>query len=883
MLRILRPSRLRKRQLLDGSATGKPEGRLVPDRPVGDPLGVTALGVAIALGLLAGGFSATIPAVLAAIAGWVFYRFGAGEHTVLRLFGAALTSRNAALLFLPLLAGGKNSPVFPDEASFTKLSLEAGYLIFGRKYDLPAHIAAVAGPDGLRRFADDGFAYLLSPLAALYGPQETLPAIRSASALAGALGVCALWWAGSKIAGRKAARRAAAVYAFFPTSIFWSSMALKESLASLLVVLGLGMVAGLSADLRKFARPARWAYLWVVWFLLLSIREHLVFVGAAMAIPAAAFLAWPSPPRRISVRLATSTSAAVIVALVASTALWTSGYGVLGKNVVASLDPAFLEQRVEMETRGGATIAPATPAPTAPPEDGRPPGDGPGSRLSRLARRLPETAVSVAFRPYPWEIPQGSLSRFAAPARLFIFPSQLAWYAALFVGILGGARLARRHLRQAFLLFGFPLALFFFYGLTQANLGTAFRLREVFVPIVLLAAAVPRRRRLPASEPSVAFVLPTLGPGGTESHVQELSSRIRAAGREVSLAVLSDPPEGAEHEHLLGEGVARACFAGRRSRYDLALPLRLARIIGTPDCYSTYLFAGNFWGGLASRISGAALVSNIRTTHPRTLIQRMLEPLVAGELAVCNSESVAAAARRRGIPPRRIRVLKNGLDVEAVRRSVRRNRDVVLERIGIPPDAFVACLPARFDLLKDQITAVEAFRLSSLAARPDAFLVLVGSAELPGEREYKQRVEAAADGLRGIVMLDFYRPLPELMAASDVVLLSSLHEGLPNVLLEAGALRKPAIATAVGGSQEVISDRITGVLVPPRNPAALAGALDELAADEALRRRMGEAAGERIESEFSIDTEIEGFLRLTAECIAEATRQDRPDTEDGGK
>jgi glycosyltransferase involved in cell wall biosynthesis len=846
-----------------------------------DPLGLALVGSAAAIGLIAGGMGAVIPEFLAVAIGWALFRLGRGEYTPLRLFGAALAVRNCALVLVPMLGGGRYSPIFPDEADYVKLSLEAANSIFGLDYQVPTQIASMAGPDGLRRFTDDGFGYLMSPLAAVSGPSHTLPAIRATAAIWGALAVCAAWWAGSKLVGTRAGRRGAFLYAIFPTSIFWSAVALKESLAATLLLTGLGMTVMLTSK-RGSLRWLMWASsLWVIWFLLLSIREHLVFVAGSLAIPAVALLSWTASRRNGVGRVVRSASAAMLAFVVASTALWAAGYGVLGKDVLKSLDPAFLGERSEMESRGGATIAPASPTSTAAPSDDTRPKVGRRSTVMRLAARLPETAFSLALRPYPWESPQGSLARFAGSARFFLIPSQLAWYAALLAGTLGGWRFVRRHPSHAFLPYGFALVLFFFYGITQANLGTAFRLREIFVPIVLLVAAVPRRLHVPLPEPSLGLVVPTAGPGGTEAHAFEISRRLKKVGRKTSLVVLSGPPPDGEGQRT---SISRddnddfCCFAGRRSRYDLGLPLRLARILDSTECYSTYLFAGNFWGGLAARISGAALMSNIRTTHPRSPIQRMLEPLVVGELVVCNSEAVASAARRRGIPPRRIRVSRNGIDVDAVGREVRRDRKTVLAEIGIQADGFVACLPARFDSLKDQLTAVEAFRLSSLADRRDAWLVMAGSADLPQERSYKAKVATAAAGVEGIVILDYSQSIYELMSASDVVILSSIHEGLPNVLLEAGALAKPAIATAVGGSTEVVVDGETGLVVPPCDPAALAAALEQMASDPTKRQRLGGAARRRIESLFGIDAEVERFLQLSAECVKAASEADRPDT-----
>jgi glycosyltransferase involved in cell wall biosynthesis len=86
------------------------------------------------------------------------------------------------------------------------------------------------------------------------------------------------------------------------------------------------------------------------------------------------------------------------------------------------------------------------------------------------------------------------------------------------------------------------------------------------------------------------------------------------------------------------------------------------------------------------------------------------------------------------------------------------------------------------------------------------------------------------------------------MAAADVLVLPSLSEGRPNVVLEAQACALPVVATAVGGTPELVEDGVHGLLVPPGDSNALAGSLRRLVSDEDLRRRLGASARQRIDS-----------------------------------
>src|SRR5204863_7471061 len=124
-----------------------------------------------------------------------------------------------------------------------------------------------------------------------------------------------------------------------------------------------------------------------------------------------------------------------------------------------------------------------------------------------------------------------------------------------------------------------------------------------------------------------------------------------------------------------------------------------------------------------------------------------------------------------------------------------------------------------------------------------------------GDGDERERVERRARELAlpadRVRFLGFRRDVPRLLAASDFFVLPSRTEGLPLCLLEAMAQGLPAIATPVGGVPEVIEEGITGLLTPVEDPAALAEAIRRLAAEPALRARMGAAAQRRAAEEFS--------------------------------
>ena len=97
------------------------------------------------------------------------------------------------------------------------------------------------------------------------------------------------------------------------------------------------------------------------------------------------------------------------------------------------------------------------------------------------------------------------------------------------------------------------------------------------------------------------------------------------------------------------------------------------------------------------------------------------------------------------------------------------------------------------------------------------------------------------------------RDVPALLPAFDLYIQPSLHEGMPNTILEAMAAGLPVVATAVGGTPEVVVDGVTGLLVPPRDSNALVEAMAMLLSDQNLRYRMGRAGQERVKGQFSLE------------------------------
>ena len=232
---------------------------------------------------------------------------------------------------------------------------------------------------------------------------------------------------------------------------------------------------------------------------------------------------------------------------------------------------------------------------------------------------------------------------------------------------------------------------------------------------------------------------------------------------------------------------------------------------------------------------------------------------------IANSRATADAFVRAGGQTRRVVVVHNGIDSGPFRPLEPAEVEAIRARVGLGRAPLLGVF-GRLHPWKGQHVAVEA-----LAQLPGAHLMVVGDA-LFGEEDYRAELQALATRLGvapRIHWLGFREDIPELMAASDIVLHTSVApEPFGRVIVEAMLARRPVVATLGGGAEEIIQTPETGVLVPPGDAIALADAVLGLLDRPDRRLAMGLAGRARAETMFGLATMLEEIEREVAAAVA---------------
>ncbi len=362
----------------------------------------------------------------------------------------------------------------------------------------------------------------------------------------------------------------------------------------------------------------------------------------------------------------------------------------------------------------------------------------------------------------------------------------------------------------------------------------------------------------------VAQLIETDGPGGAEQVVVRLASGLVRRGHRSVVAVLSGR-DGWVRDRL--SGVAAPVHTLQLARpIDPAFVWRLARWVRASgaDVVHAHEFTMAVYGTLAARLAGRPVVV---TMHGGAGFERRVRRRLALRLAARLAHRMIGVSRATsdrltaalGIDAGRIVTVPNGVPEPAG------SRERARRQLGLDAHHQLVLAVGNLYPVKDHATLVAA---AALLDRGRAWTIAIA-----GRGDERQAIDAAiqrhqlGDRVRLLGLRD---DVQELLAATDIWVSSSRSEGMPLSMLEAMRAGRPIVATAVGGVPEAITNEVTGLLVPPEDPQALAWAMQRLLDDRRLAEALGKAARSVAADRFSDERMLDAHLALYASALEAA-------------
>jgi glycosyltransferase involved in cell wall biosynthesis len=364
------------------------------------------------------------------------------------------------------------------------------------------------------------------------------------------------------------------------------------------------------------------------------------------------------------------------------------------------------------------------------------------------------------------------------------------------------------------------------------------------------------------SDPTrLALVITELEPGGAERCLVNLATRLnRREYAPVVYSLAPRPLEGRDQlvRQLALSGVPVHFLGLTHWTHYVRGVRRLTALLKeqAAEVMQTFLFHANVVGARAASKAGIAQIyTGIRVADPRwrrTMVERWLT--AAAHQHVCVSQSVADFCRRRGFAAEKLVVIPNGIEVERWKSSVPAD----LTQFGLPAGCRTIVYVGRLDRQKglpDLLAAMSEL----LEFNADCHLLIVGDGrqrgnleQVAGERGIRSRVHFAG----------WQAEVPGILKASDLLVLSSHWEGMPNAVLEAMACGKPVVATRAQGVVELLGDLAGEQTVPVGERKLLAEKIQAVLGNPSRAQELGNENQRRVDAEFGLERMIERYSRL---------------------
>ncbi len=365
------------------------------------------------------------------------------------------------------------------------------------------------------------------------------------------------------------------------------------------------------------------------------------------------------------------------------------------------------------------------------------------------------------------------------------------------------------------------------------------------------------------AETRIALCITDLDVGGAEQAMVALATRLDRSRFTPAVYCLGPEPQVSNAScipPLKAAGLEVHCLGARRSLGFPAAVWKLRRhfLHFQPDLVQTFLFHANIVGRMAARAARVrAVVCGIRVAERDCRWHLWVDRLTSRwvDRYVCVSQSVAYfSAAQAGLAPERLVVIHNGIDLQRYPAA----RPALLSDAGVPLGSRVVTFVGRLEPQKGLAWLLEA-AAEWLARVPDCHLVVVGRGP---NRPSLERLALQRGIAARVHWLGWRSDVPEILAASDLLVLPSRWEGMPNVVLQAMASQRPVLATDVEGVRELLGESADAQTVAYGDTPGLVDKLVRILSDRELAARLGRENRTRSERLFSIDRMVAAYEEL---------------------
>jgi glycosyltransferase involved in cell wall biosynthesis len=288
-----------------------------------------------------------------------------------------------------------------------------------------------------------------------------------------------------------------------------------------------------------------------------------------------------------------------------------------------------------------------------------------------------------------------------------------------------------------------------------------------------------------------------------------------------------------------------------KAQYPLTI-FKLARLFRREkvEVVNPHSSRDGWLGCIAARLAGVPVIlrsRHIEVDYPNRFMSRIAFVKLPHHVITTSDKISARLVAELGLPADKVTCIATGVNLERFRPDV---PGCVHAELGLAPETPIVGMISVLRSWKGHPIFIEAIK-EILKRRPEAHFIIAGAGEPAGERMRKLIRERGLE--QKITMLGHREDVPNVLASLTVLVLPSTgHEGIPQIILQAQAMARAVVGSAVGGIPEVVEDGKSGLLVPPNDPAVLAERIVQLLENGALREELGRQGRERLLREHSL-------------------------------